>query len=111
MWTLTDFRRKLLRFDRPINPDYQVSDIPKFYSNHLDWTKMYVARKKLANSCRQPIYNIKYPVLYEEDLGGDCGVTPPYQDETSPGVPLGNTRFLLLLVLLAVTFVIMASSR
>jgi hypothetical protein len=110
MWTLTDFRRKLLRFERPINPAYHVSDIPKFYSNHLDWDKMYVAGPKLANSCRYPIYNIKYPVLYEEHVGGDCGVTCPYC-KSEAKVPLGNTRFLLLLLLLGATFVIMGLSR
>ena len=113
MWTLTDFRRKLLRFDRPVNPNYHVSNIPKFYSNHLDWDKMYVSGPKLANSCQQTINHINYPVLYEEHPGGDCGARNPTRRyyATKRPVPLGNTRFLVLLLILAVTFVMMAKSR
>lgn len=105
MWTLTDFRRKLLRFDRPLRPCYIKPTVPRYYSNFCDWTKTYFQDEKLANSCVQPIYHIKYPVLYEEHPDGDCSAM-----HTDLPVPLGNTRFLLLLMLLGITFVLFASS-
>ena len=102
MWTLTDFRRKLLRFDRPNNPSYKISNIQKYYSNFLDWDKTRAAGPKLANSCHRPIYNIKYPLVYEER-----STTPPIYEAHHT---LGNTRFLLLLLVLGTTFVMMAST-
>ena len=106
------FRRKLLRFDRPETPEYHVSNIPKFYSNHLDWDKMYVAGPKLADSC--------YPILYEEHVGGDCGATSGCvcHGACGSGCDCGcqdslprNTRLLLILLILAVTLVIKARSQ
>jgi len=102
MWTLTDFRRKLLRFDRPIYSTHKTSNIQKYYSNFLDWDKTRNIGTKLANSCEHPIYNVKYPVLYEERSR-----LPTIRNAHHS---LGNTRFLLLLVVLGLTFVMMAST-
>ena len=104
MWTLTDFRRKLLHFDRPLcDRPIVESSYPRYYSNSIDFDKSYVPWGKGVGCPEQQRQHIKYPVLYEEHSDCPAAVTvvaARWLDHT--------TQFLLLLLVLGVSFVLFA---
>jgi hypothetical protein len=69
--TTVDFRRKLLRFDRPLYPRYIKSDIPRFYSSFVPNWRSYYTGPANCNPPEQypiafPLRDIEYNGCVEE---------------------------------------------
>ncbi len=63
MYTTVDFRRKLLRFDRPLYPQYKKSPIPKFYSSFFGSWRPNYTNIECKNTLPQRLEK-KLPQLY-----------------------------------------------
>lgn len=59
--TTVDFRRKLLRFDRPLYHQYRKSNIPRFYSNFTPSFRTYYKGPSECNSTPEH-YPINFPI-------------------------------------------------
>lgn len=58
--TTVDFRRKLLRFDRPIYAQYRKSNIPRFYASFIpNWRSYYVGPGECNSKPEK--YHIEFP--------------------------------------------------
>lgn len=59
--TTVDFRRKLLRFDRPLYPDYIKPTIPRFYSSFVpSWRSYFVGPGECDSKPEH--YPIEFPI-------------------------------------------------
>ena len=59
--TTVDFRRKILRFDRPLYPQYRKSTIPRYYSSFFPSWRSYFVGPQDCNS-KPEHYPIEFPI-------------------------------------------------
>lgn len=66
--TTVDFRRKLLRFDRPLYPQYRKSTIPRFYSNFTPHWRSYYSGPGDCDT-KPERYDVEFPLRNIESSG------------------------------------------
>jgi hypothetical protein len=95
--TTVDFRRKLLRFDRPLYPRYIKSDIPRFYSSFIpNWRSYYIGP---GNCNSEPLqYPIEFP-LQDIEYNGCVKKTNQTIDFN-----MFNVRLILIAILIMILF-------
>ena len=98
--TTVDFRRKLLRFDRPLYPQYVKSDIPRFYSGFIpSWRSYFVGPSECDSQPEH--YRIGFPLRNIESQGNTCHS----QSDVTITPNLFNLRWILLCFLFLVLLV------
>ena len=95
--TTVDFRRKLLRFDRPLYPQYRKSSIPRFYSSFIpSWRSYFIGPQDCSSKPEH--YPVEFPlrnIEIDRDACYNKSVITP---------TLFNVRWILL-VILAMVFI------
>lgn len=98
--TTVDFRRKLLRFDRPIYSEYRKSNIPRVYSSFMPTWRSYFVGPSTCNSQpeRYDVMSKVHPLRSIEVEGGVC-----YNKSTI--VPKFNLKIIIIGLLFTMVFI------
>ena len=95
MDTTVAFRRHLLNFDRPLYPNYNHQEIPRYYSSFFPWFRTLACTKE-CNS-KPEIHPIKFPIHEIQVAKPSCKpVSPIVQPFTT------TTKLIIIFIMICI---------
>lgn len=106
MITTTDFRRKLLHFERPLYLGYAKHRIPRYYSNFVPRFRTYFPASACCKEDKPNVYPVVFPIdkVVEPDCPNDVYDVDSHLNEASHH---STMTWYLLLVIIVISILLM----